>query len=144
MVPNCTVVLPEQYRHAKNTTCDHCNVNRYRRDTFVVHNDETKEFKQIGSTCLKDFFGHDPAKIAKMAELLGYAYECGKAGEHFVGGDLRYIELQSYLEHTAAMVRKHGWISGGAAYKDERLISTRQRATAVSYTHLTLPTIYSV
>lgn len=137
MVPNCNVILPEQYRHATNTTCDHCNVNRYRRDTFVVCNDETKEFKQIGSTCLKDFFGHDPVKIAKMAELLGYAYECGKAGEHFVGGDLRYIELQSYLEHTAAMVRKHGWVSGGTAYKDNRLTATRQRASESMFEQFT-------
>lgn len=137
MVPNTGVTLPDNYRNAVNTTCDHCNVNRYRRDTFVVFNEEANEFKQIGSTCLKDFFGHDPSKIAKMAELLGYAYECGKAGENFVGGDLRYIELQSYLEHAAAMVRKHGWVSGGVAFKNHGLTSTRQRASDSMLAHFT-------
>ena len=129
MIPNSGVTLPEKYRHAKNTTCDHCNVNRYRRDTFVVRHCETGEFKQIGSTCLADFLGHDPSKIAKLAELLGYAYECGRAGEHFVGGDLRWIDLQAFLEHAACMVRKYGWISGSVAYNNPSLISTRVRAS---------------
>ena len=129
MVPNTIAALPEQFRLAKNTHCDHCNVTRYRRDTFVVRNEETGEFKQVGSTCLTDFFGHDPAKIAKLAEILGYAYECGRGGEQFVGGDLRYIHLQTYLEHVAAMVRRNGWVSGGAAYQNENLVSTRTRAS---------------
>lgn len=128
MVPNAGE-LPEQYRHATSTTCDHCGHKRYRRDTFVVRNDETGEHKQVGSTCLKDFFGHDPMKIAKLAELLGYAYECGRGGEQFVGGDLRWIAVEDYCAHAAMAVNAYGWTSGKAAYENPSLTSTRERAT---------------
>lgn len=128
MVPNVGE-LPTEFRHAKATRCDHCNVNRYRRDTFVVRNDETGEFKQVGSTCLKDFFGHDPYKIAKMAELLGYAYECARGGEQFVGGDLRYIDLEGFLTYAAYSCRKNGWVSGRTAYENPGMyVSTKEMA----------------
>ena len=127
MVPN-TGELPTHFRHAKNTTCDHCHVNRFRRDTFVIRNDETQEYKQVGSTCLKDFFnGNDPQKIAKLAELLGYAYECGRGGEQFVGGDLRWIDLEDALSVTASIVRTCGWVSGKTAYENPSMTSTKQR-----------------
>ena len=128
MVPNVGE-LPESYRHAVSTTCDHCGHKRYRRDTFVIRCDETGEHKQVGSTCLQDFFdGNDPVQIAKYAELLGYAYECGKGGEHFVGGDLRWIEVEEFCAHAAMAVTAHGWVSASAAYQNDRLTSTRQRA----------------
>lgn len=134
MVPNAGA-LPERYRHATNTRCDHCNVARYRRDTFVVRNDETGEFKQVGSTCLKDFFGHDPYKIAKLAELLGYAYECGRAANEWgVEGlnphDYRWISVEEFAVAAAKAVLKHGWVSGKAAYEDATLTATREHAWA--------------
>ena len=128
MVPNAGA-LPEQYRHAVSTTCDHCGHKRYRRDTFVIRCDETGEHKQVGSTCLQDFFGaNDPSKIAKYAELLGYAYECGRGGEHFVGGDLRWLEVEEFCAHAAMAVASYGWVSAGAAYQNDRLTSTRERS----------------
>ncbi len=131
MVPNVGQ-LPEQYRSASSTTCDHCGHKRYRRDTFVVRHDETGEFKQVGSTCLKDFFGHDPMKIAKLAELLGYAYECGRGGEHFIQGvnDYRWIAVEEFAIASARAVLRHGWVSAKAAYEDDRLTATKSRAWA--------------
>lgn len=134
MVPDAGE-LPESYRHALSTRCDHCNVNRFRRDTFVVRNDETGEFKQVGSSCLKDFFeGQDPYKIAKLAELLGYAYECGKGAEQFVGGDMRWISVEEYALCAARAVLTKGWVSGKAAYENPSLTSTREMAWAI-YSH---------
>lgn len=39
--------------------CDHCQTNRARRNTYLAFNADTGETKQVGSTCLKDFTGHD-------------------------------------------------------------------------------------
>ena len=50
--------LPEMYRNTSHLLCQHCGVQRYRRDTFVLRCIETNEYKQVGSTCLKDFLGH--------------------------------------------------------------------------------------
>jgi hypothetical protein len=41
--------------------CDQCHTSRFRNDTFVVRNDETGEYKQVGRNCLALFFGLTPA-----------------------------------------------------------------------------------
>lgn len=42
-----------------NTTCDHCNTKRKRNLTFIVYNEETDTWMQVGSTCIDDFIkGH--------------------------------------------------------------------------------------
>jgi hypothetical protein len=49
------VEVPEQYHHAASD-CDHCRTKQRRKDTFILEN-EARELKQVGRTCLKDFFG---------------------------------------------------------------------------------------
>ena len=46
--------IPERYHDAK-PYCEHCNTKRYRKDTYVVYNEETGEFKQLGKSCLKEY-----------------------------------------------------------------------------------------
>lgn len=129
VVPNTTRKVPERYRTA-GSNCEHCNARRKRRDTFIVCHEETGEFKQIGSNCLADFLGHDPYKIARMAEFLSYADETAGGFTGYEGLlDHRYVDLEEYLGHAAAMVRIYGWTSAKAAYEHEGLTSTRERAS---------------
>lgn len=118
-VPNVGAEVPERYRHSE-PNCDHCGVRRQRRDTFLLRCDEGDEkgvFRQVGSSCLADFFGHDPYKIARLAEILGYAHEVGRSSEVWSGGiaDLRYIDIEDYLGHCAMAVRLFGWVSATQA-----------------------------
>lgn len=48
------VEVPERYYISK-PVCEHCNSNRYRKNTYIVRNKTTGEFKQVGKSCLKDF-----------------------------------------------------------------------------------------
>lgn len=108
-------IVPEQYR--TSCQCDHCKINRYRRDTYLVQHEDTGEIKQVGSSCLRDFLGHQhPEKIAKMAELLGYADEYAR-GAMQVGEDRRYIDLEAYLAHIAMHIENFGYMSLSAAKK---------------------------
>src|SRR5271157_1271365 len=50
-LPNKTV--PEEFR-TSTPICQHCNVNRYRRNTYVLRSDDGV-IKQVGKTCLNDF-----------------------------------------------------------------------------------------
>lgn len=59
--------------------CDHCKTNRNRNSTFILKNAENQELKQIGSTCLQDFTGIDPAAALFMAKLSEYFW--GSEGE---------------------------------------------------------------
>ena len=117
-VPNTGLELPSVYRNAR-PVCDHCKVNRYRRDTFVIHHAE-KGFMQIGRNCLKDFFGNDPMALGKYASLYALFGELVQAMEDYeFGGGLggNYISLTTYLSHVAAMIRTNGWVSGKKAYE---------------------------
>jgi len=130
LVPNLSITLPEKYQSCA-PHCDHCNLNRKRRDTFVLRCDETGDFKQVGSSCLIDFFGHDPLKIARLAELLGYAYEAGRGYETFTGGslnDYRWVNVEEFCVLTAYAIRNYGWVSGKAAYENSSLLATRKIA----------------
>lgn len=61
--------ISEAYRMAK-PTCDHCETQRNRKDTFLVRN-EAGELKRVGRACIKDYLGgNSPAQIAYMATLL--------------------------------------------------------------------------
>lgn len=106
--------IPVSYRNA-DPACDHCQLDRNRKDTYIVTND-ANQFMQVGRTCLKDFVGHrDPARIAAwmewIAELANYIDEefmRGNAGPTGVGADM-------FLGLTAASIRLWGWTSSTKA-----------------------------
>ena len=99
----CGVEVPARY-YTSDPVCEHCNSKRFRKDTYIVMNQVTGEFKQVGKSCLKDFTqGMSAATIAKYysffdelikgeepdtceriepyyetKKILAYAYECIK------------------------------------------------------------------
>ncbi len=127
--------LPQRF-YTSTSACDHCNVNRFRRDTYVIENDTTGEVKQVGSTCLKDFLQHDSAdRIAKLAELMGYAAECARGFRDTVGEDRRYVDLELYLQFVASDIRNHGrFVSRSEAY-NTGFPSTANRAMNNLHAH---------
>lgn len=133
-VPNVSCDIPVSYRNAE-PSCDHCNMIRKRRDTFLLcHEDGT--FKQVGATCLQDFLGIDPIRVAKMAEYLGYAAECAR-GYNEVDGlvDRRYIDIEGYLAHVATMIRIFGFVSSKVAREN----GSESTASMALTNYLTLP-----
>ena len=75
--------LPEGYN--KNSChCDHCGVKRERNTVYVVT--KAGSFMQVGSSCLKDFYGVDPTDWLKLwsMDLNELADECsGQSGPIF-------------------------------------------------------------
>lgn len=127
-------VVPEQYR-TTGCTCDHCNINRFRRDTYVLQNVETKETKQVGSSCLKDFLGHDPVKLAKIAELLSYANECARGYTNIIGDDHRYLILAEFLQFVSMATRHQGYFVSRSLAKDKGMTCTSSAALDLMYAH---------
>ena len=51
----------------KIIACQHCNTNRKRKFYYVLKNENTGEFINVGKSCLKDFTGHmDADRIASF------------------------------------------------------------------------------
>jgi hypothetical protein len=131
VVPNCGHEVENRFRNTA-PDCEHCNHKRKRRDTFVLRNDDTGEFKQVGSTCLNDFLGINAADLGRIAELAGYATEAARHCETAIEGsgiqDRRYVDLNTFLAYSACSVRNSGWISGSSAYTNPTLVSTKADA----------------
>jgi hypothetical protein len=61
-------LLNEVRPHEMSPQCSHCKTKRKRKKTFILYSEESNSFKQIASTCLRDFTGHDGQKIFAFLE----------------------------------------------------------------------------
>jgi len=107
--------VPACYRSAINS-CDHCNLQRNRIETFVLRHDESQTHKQIGRNCLKDFLGHSAESIACAFEASMNAHQLASAYsdlEEFEssGGFRPYHLLLPYLQRVAQITMTHGFVS---------------------------------
>lgn len=76
------------YSFVKNR-CDHCNSVRQRNVMYVVKNVITNEEKVIGSSCLKDFVGHNVEGALLMSGIKDFFKIHGEQDPDNVGFDKR-------------------------------------------------------
>lgn len=105
---------PDYYKNRNYIACDHCGMNRNRYHSVLLQNTETGEYKEVGSTCVRDFMGHDPKGFLFMASI-DFPSICSFKGESFGRRILAYA-LTEVLAITKAVIEKHGWLSKGKAY----------------------------
>ena len=147
------VEIPERYYDAK-PACEHCNTKRYRKYTYIIQNEVTGEFKQVGRTCLNDFTrGMDADFIASyysMFEKLA-EFETPETGNGWSQSYHPTLDLLAYAiavaniygyvrsserHSTADVVRdfyglEHGWYNG--YYMDELRKSIRKEMDEVNF-----------
>jgi hypothetical protein len=103
-------VLPDIYKICK-PQCEHCHSDRYRKDTYVIKNTETGEFKQVGRTCLHDYTNGLNAEM--VASYMQYFHalddinDCGSLGGH----SRHYVDVVDYLYVANELIRHFGFIS---------------------------------
>jgi len=106
--------LRDFYSDAKPTCC-HCNQNRARSTCFVVLKGD--EHKLVGSSCLKDFLGHDPYQMLRCFDLYAALRRCcdefnGDFGRERSGrakGPL--YDLKDVAVTAMDVIAKHGYQS---------------------------------
>lgn len=112
------VEIPERYRMVTGH-CDHCGLDRRRKATYLLQFETDGEWKQVGSTCLRDFSGtgFEPEQIAALAEeiirLFSGGDEEGEWGERSGGEPIWNIEM--VLAHASAHIRMDGFTSRAKA-----------------------------
>lgn len=114
------VEIPEKYFTCV-PECDHCHAKRHRKDTYIVYNKDTQEFKQVGSSCLCDFtHGFSAEAAASYIALFDELIE----GEAPYGGGYasRYYPVVDVLKYAADIVNHIGYRSsdyiGGQSTKE--------------------------
>jgi hypothetical protein len=122
------VRLPKAYRTAK-ATCDHCNTQRRRNETFVIWSETEQRFARVGRQCLVDYLGGDTAQqILAMAEILSaFAAACSENEGYSYGGssDWRFpAAIVLAYTHAALETNRGAYISKKAAYGNEGVVAT--------------------
>jgi len=121
--------LPEAYRDA-GANCEHCGMDRNRKVTYILQ-DETGAYKQVGSSCLHDFTGHDdPCAISDYLQSLNaLASDLGAPSDEDMRGNGSHALLLSarFVAYVAATMRTHGWL-GRTKAQETGGVSTCERA----------------
>jgi hypothetical protein len=121
--------LLEAWR-GKPIGCDHCHAKRKRALGFILQDEETGELCQVGSTCLKDYTGIDPAAALFLAKLHGsfsaMDEDFGERMQHSAPG----VSTLQYLEQVAYCIHRAGFISASKA-RDEGVSATYEDAVGI-------------
>ena len=104
------VEIPERYR-TSTPYCEHCKSNRQRKDTFIVMNTETGEFKQVGKQCLRDFTHGMSASFAAYMAALKDVFSAEETRDIGFGCGYcpRYYKTEEFLRFTAETIRHYGF-----------------------------------
>lgn len=124
--------VPSDFFEAK-AICHHCDKIRRRTETFIFEKDDGT-YMQVGRSCLRDFFGHDPSHIARfLSRVITFVGSLGD-GEGYGGGgrgEYHFPQL-AILANTIAMIRSEGWVPRSSA-------DFSSKATADNVSFIMLP-----
>lgn len=113
--------VPERY-YTTDKVCEHCNTRRNRKDTYLVYNEVTGEWKQVGKSCLEEFTNGLSAEA--VAQYIAY-FDRLIEGEAIPSGSgyERYYPVDEILLYARECVRHFGY------WKTDAERSTKERAT---------------
>lgn len=87
--------------------CDHCHINRHRVHSMILRSKVDGTEVVVGSSCLKDFLGHDPEAAVYMLQFLSSFEGFGRADD--VTEKYTFISLQLATELVLYSVKHAGW-----------------------------------
>ena len=104
--------IPERYYNVA-PYCEHCNTKRYRKNSFIIRNIKTNEFKQVGKTCLNDFIGNINAEwLASFYAMFNKLAEF-EAPQGGYSNNERYFPVIDLLTYTVAVTNIYGYCKSG-------------------------------
>lgn len=112
------VAIPERYR-TSDCYCEHCSTKRRRKNTFLIHNTQTGEFKQVGRSCLRDYTGGYDAELAASYISLHDSLieaENHESSSPYFGFFNEYHDLIKILKMSKAIITKLGFVSSSAEF----------------------------
>ena len=109
---NNNIDIPERYYNVA-PYCEHCNTNRRRKNSFIIRNIKTNEFKQVGKTCLNDFTGNINAEwLAQFYAMFNKLAEF-EAPQGGCSNNERYFPVMDLLTYTVAVTNIYGYCKSG-------------------------------
>jgi hypothetical protein len=125
-VPGVSIKVDDRFRTLGPSVCEHCNVRKARKDTFVVCEDVTGIQKQVGRQCLADFTGiNTPAKAAlatSWCNLFDESTDTSERGFRDYFGS--HVPTEKALALTSAYISMFGWVPRSASSETNRPTSS--------------------
>lgn len=101
------VTIPDKYNNC-GPECEHCHKIRSRKDTYIIYNRTTNEFKQVGKSCLQDFTNGLNAEDA--AAYISLFNEIIKGEAPYGGIDYtRYYNTKDIVKYAFETVKHFGY-----------------------------------
>lgn len=123
-----TCEVPERY-YTCDIACEHCGTKHYRKESFLVHNTVTGEFKQVGRNCLCDYtHGLDAEICAGFISMFNEIIQ-GEAPVEGTGFET-YYNSKHLLEIAFRTVDKLGYTSRQSASDYEETYGKHKDCTA--------------
>ena len=114
------IEVPDHFRTAE-LECEHCHSKRHRKNTYIIHNVETGEFKQVGSSCLCDFTGGLSAEgIAGYIQLFDSLIQGEAPSEGFEVST--YIEIKDILAYAYLYTKHLGYRNSESDYPTKVMV----------------------
>lgn len=87
--------------------CDHCHVQRRRVHSMILKSKTDGSEVVVGSTCLKDFLGHDPEAAVYMLQFLEAFESFGRADDE--NSKNFFASLDTIAKCTIFTLKYDGW-----------------------------------
>ena len=105
-----TEEIPVRYRTTDMCLCEHCNTNRNRKNTCIIKNIKTGEFKQVGNSCLKDFTqGMDDKSVGYYESMINLLEEEKFGRDFFSFRQVPYYPVKELLYIANGVVKHLGY-----------------------------------
>lgn len=90
--------------------CDICNIRRERNKVYIMQENTTGNYIQVGGSCMKDVCGI--GVIDAIKEFFGFVFEHNKNIEDIISsrGD-KHLILRSFIAKCIAYYNEEGWVS---------------------------------
>jgi len=118
------IEIPVRYRDCQ-PYCEHCNTDRPRKKTYIVHNTETGEFKQLASSCVKDYTrGLSAEMFAFYASIVDlFAEEEISFGGGYHGEKMLY-KVEDVLLYVSECINYLGYVKKYDEYGERNPYAT--------------------
>ena len=116
------IEIPAKYRHT-DSVCEHCNTKRMRKDTYLIYNESTKEFKQVGKSCLNDFTNGLSAE--QVAQYISWFDEIIQGQQVDSLNNNKYYLVEYVVLNAIETIKHYGFISRAMAMEsNDRFVKT--------------------
>jgi hypothetical protein len=110
--------------------CEHCKTKRQRNDGYILRDQETGDYKEVGSNCLEDFTGIDPAAALFLARMYDVVRLSGEDFDEYASsGRCNALPTRAFLAHVSFCADLGGFVSTAVARDNPYLTPTYQTAS---------------